>query len=207
MAYDPPDPRLRSPLAAPPGPLPTYPERFPLADSDAYSIAVNMGLLRSGMELGNTRQRRIFRHMPHVLQLGFHLSTAELYDWQYWVNLNAYDWFLMPLADMFAPPAQWSPDGIQPRGQISPQACRFISDLTIALAGYDRFAVTVQAELGPWLLSQLPQPPAEAVIDATGPDTADEITDILDARFADSPAADGLVDAGTPGRPSLEGMP
>jgi hypothetical protein len=196
------DPRLRSPVKAPTDPLPTYPQRFPLADSDAYSIAVNMGLLRSGMELGNTRQRRIFRHMPHSLQLSFHLSTAELYDWQYWVNATAYDWFVMPLADMFAPPAHYSPDGVQPRGQISPQACRFTSDLAIQLAGYDRYQVTVQAELGPWLLSQIPPPSAFFVIDATRPGTVLAIADRLDGHYPATPGPDGPVDGGTAANPS-----
>ena len=72
---------------------PTYPGDFPLPDRAPYSIAVDMGVVRSDMAAGNSRQRRMFTNMPQMFGLSFKLHTAELADWQNWVNDNAYRWF------------------------------------------------------------------------------------------------------------------
>lgn len=183
-------------------PLIRYPPGFPLPDRQPYGIAADMGVVRSPMAAGNARQRRLYRHMPQQFQLSFHLHTSELYQWQYWVNLYAYDWFALPLASMFAPPANWSPDGIQPAGQISPHIARFISDLSISMDGYDWFGVTVAAEVSPDMLAFVPRPPGMDVIDAGTPDNPSPATDVLDGRFPNAPATGGPVDAGPANDPS-----
>lgn len=177
-----------------------YPRRFPLPSSQPYAIAANMGVIRTPFAAGNTRQRRAFRNMPQMFSLAFQLHTYELYDWQYWANANAYDWFSLPLASMYAPPARWSPDGVQPPGLIAPHVARFISDLAISADGFDLFSVTVQAELSPEMWAKVKPPPASFVIEGGSP--ANPSLDILDGRFPSAPAPGGPVNAGTPDNPS-----
>lgn len=182
--------------------LPTYPASYPLADRAPYAIAAAMGLVRTEMTGGNVKQRRVFRHMPQTFALQFHMHTNELYSWQYWVNSYAYDWFYIPLASLFAPPANWSPDGVQPAGLISPHIARFISDLNIQMDGHDWWAVTVAAEVSPLMLANLKPPPGMNIIDGGTADNPSPITDILDGRTADAPADGGPVDGGTADTPS-----
>src|SRR6516225_2469354 len=109
--------------------LPVYLEDFPLPDQSPYSIAVDMGIVRSPMSGGNVRQRRLYANMPQAFALAFHMHTAELALWQDWVNETAYDWFYLPLSSMYSA----GRDDFSPPGLVSYHVARFISDLAIAM--------------------------------------------------------------------------
>lgn len=129
--------------------FPIYLAEFPLPDRAPYSIAVDMGLIRSPVASSAPNQRRLYRNMPQMFSLAFHMRTAELQYWQLWVNETAYSWFALPLASIYAPGAGYRPEVDQPSGQVSLHVARFISDLAIAMEGHDWLGVTVAAELAP----------------------------------------------------------
>lgn len=120
---------------------PTYPPEFRCAQITPYNIAVDMGLLRTAMEGGNARQRRLYRTMPHTFALDFIMTVVELGDWQAWVNENAFDWFVMPeLESMYSGQAGLT---------ASPHTIRFTSNLAIDNPAYGWVRVKVSAELAP----------------------------------------------------------
>lgn len=180
--------------------LPVYFEEFPLPNRAPYAIAVDMGVVRNTMGTGNAKQRRLYNHMPQQFSLAFQLRTRELEVWQFWVNLYAYNWFYMPLASMFSPSANQSPDGVQPRGLISYHITRFITDLAINMIGHDLWEVSVAAEISPEMFANLPRPSGIDRIDGLHP--ADNLPDSLDGRFPSAPALGGPVDGG-----ELTGVP
>lgn len=134
-----------------------YPSNFRCAQITPYSVTVDMGLLRTPMDGGATRQRRLYRTMPHAFQLAFIMTVQELGEWQAWVNENAYDWFVMPkLESMYAGLA----------GAIAtPHTIRFTSNLTYDNPAYGWVSVKVSAELAPIssvveAMAMAPAPPA-----------------------------------------------
>jgi hypothetical protein len=134
----------RRPLARPTTALaasvPEYPLQFPIPDRQPYAYQVDMGVVRSEMAAGNSRQRRAFTIMPHALGLSFHLRIEELYFWQSWVNAYAYSWFLCPVSTMYAggPP---EPENLRL------EVLRFTGNLDVQMEGWDWVAVSVPAEL------------------------------------------------------------
>ena len=132
-----PIPNAPSPLAAS---VPLYPVDFVIANRQPYSMAVDMGVIRSEMAAGNARQRRAYAIMPHKLALSFTMRIEELFLWQTWVNQYAYSYFLCPVSTMYAggPPVP---------GNIRREVLRFISDLEISSEGWNLVTVTVAAEL------------------------------------------------------------
>lgn len=126
-----------------------------------------MGVLRTPMESGLPRQRRLYRTMPHAFQLEFVMTVPELGDWQRWVNLYGYDYFTMnKLESYFA--------GMV--GEIAaPHSVRFTSNLEIDNPVYGWVRVRVGAELDPlqpfpgpvtptnvWLIGGTPPAPSNA---------------------------------------------
>lgn len=126
----------------------TYPAHFRCAQITPYRVQVDMGVLRTPMDSGLQRQRRLYKTMPHVFQLEFVMTVVELGDWQPWVNQYAYDYFVMPRLE------SWYAGAI---GEISsPHSVRFISNLDIDNPVFGWVRVKVQAELDP--LQPLPGP-------------------------------------------------
>lgn len=122
-------------------PTPTYPTEFRCAQITPYSYNVDMGLLRTPMDGGATRQRRLYRTMPHLFALEFVMTVVELGDWQEWVNENAYDWFVMgEIESMYSGQA-----GVT----ASPHTIRFTSNLAIDNPVLGWVRVKVSAELAP----------------------------------------------------------
>jgi hypothetical protein len=171
--------------------LPTYLDGFPLPDRAPYSIAVDMGLIRSAMAAGNVRQRRQYANMPQLFSLTFHLHTAELWVWQTWVNETAYNWFYLPLASMYAAAGPGFPGGM-----ISYHIARFTSDLAVTLEGHDWYSVTVAAEISPQMYATAPRPAGLDRIDALGP--ADALVDVIDGGVPFRLSMDGPIDGGGP---------
>lgn len=172
--------------------VPEYPAAFPIADRLPYSYQVDMGVVRSEMAAGNTRQRRAYDVMPHFLGLSFHLRIEELFLWQSWVNGNAYSFFLCPVSTMYAgqPP---DPDNMRS------EVLRFTGDLQISMEGWNLVAVTVPAELasdahatapivgiGGWIVGGQPAAPSP---------------DWVIALWPSGPATNWVL-AGTPAAPS-----
>jgi hypothetical protein len=120
--------------------LPRYPGNFPVPDREPYSYAVDMGVVRSEMAAGNSRQRRAYKVMPHYLSLSFHMRIEELYLWQNWIDAFGYEWFVCPVSTMYAggPPVP---------ANLRDEVLRFTSDLAIGMEGWDWVSVTVAAEL------------------------------------------------------------
>jgi len=139
-----------------------YPTGFPLPLIEKYGIEVDMGLSRTMMDSGSTRQRRNYRSMPTYFSFDFALPIKELHDWQVWVDANAYDWFVMDItsrASVHLP--------------CVPHQVRFISELEINVINEEIFSVSVKAELipeaeafvyveqtGDWILSGIPAIPS-----------------------------------------------
>lgn len=118
----------------------SYPVSFPSPQASPYAWSVDMGVLRTPMDGGNSRQRRLYDVMPHTWTLEFVVPMAALYDWQNWVNQFAYDYFQMPLVSWLASKAG---------GQTSTHVVRFISNLEFDLLAVDVAHVRVQAEASP----------------------------------------------------------
>jgi len=169
-----------------------YPDSLPCAQIKPYSITVDMGLVRTAMEGGHMRQRRMYRTMPHAFALEFIMTPVDLGAWQEWVNVNAYDYFLMPkLESMYS-------------GKLfeiaSPHSIRFTGNLAIENVVYGWVRVRVTAELDPLhdALTGPFAPTGDWIIAGTPPmPSADSVI----AGRAAAPAVDD-VHAGTPGRPS-----
>ena len=120
---------------------PSYPSGFRTPLITPYSWDVGMGVLRTPMDSGHARQRRVHRRMPHTFAFEFRMTVQELASWQAWVNYFAYDWFdLRCVVSMYA-------------GQLGKVASvhrvRFISDLSMTMLGHDVVSVKVNAELSP----------------------------------------------------------
>jgi len=155
-----------------------YPDEFRCAQIMPYRISVDMGLLRTPMESGAARQRRLYRTMPTQLQLEFVMTIPELGDWQEWVNVNAYDFFTMKkIESMYAGKL----------GEISsPHSLRFIGDLEMDNPVYGWVRVKVPAELNPVQPTGGPTTPTNNWIVAGTPD---------------EPSPDWMI-GGTPAAPS-----
>lgn len=120
--------------------MPDYPRDFPPAQPEPYSWEVDMGILRTPMDGGNARQRRLYDTMPQRWALTFVVPIAQLYDWQTWVNVHAYDYFDMPMVSSLSSQAgtRWST-----------HTMRFTSNLAIDYAPHRCVNVRVEAEIAP----------------------------------------------------------
>jgi hypothetical protein len=170
-----------------------YPDVFQCAQITPYRIAVDMGVLRTPMEGGYQRQRRLYRTMPHAFALEFVMTVQELGPWQEWVNVNAYDYFEMPkLESMYS--------GLV--GEIaSPHSIRFTGNLEIDNPVYGWVRVKVGAELDPLQDVQSgPIAPSNAWF-VGGSASAPSDGSLLHAGVPSNVAGD-RINAGSPGRPA-----
>jgi len=170
----------------------TYPAEFRCAQISPYAITVDMGLLRTPMESGLQRQRRLYKTMPHTFRLEFVMTVPELGVWQRWVNINGYDFFIMPKLE------SWLSGAI---GEIaSPHQVRFISNLEIDNPVYGWVRVRVGAELDP--LQPLPGPatPTDLWVIGGTPDEPSNATTII-AGSPVAPSVDWII-AGSPAFPA-----
>lgn len=117
-----------------------YPSNFPAPRCAPHTWKVDMGVLRTTMDGGNARQRRLYDVMPTTWQLEFAIELTLLFDWQAWVNANAYDYFDLPLVSWLSS---------QAGARAMPIEARFTSDLDVEFNGPDNVVVRVSAELSP----------------------------------------------------------
>lgn len=170
-----------------------YPSSFRCAQITPYNVAVDMGVLRTPMEGGYQRQRRLYRVMPHAFELTFIMTVQELGAWQEWVNVNAYDYFDMPrIESMYS--------GLI--GEISSlHSIRFTGNLAIDNPVYGWVRVKVTAELDPLqAANQGPITPSNNWIIGGSPPAPSNGS----LAHAGAPAnlASDRFNAGSPGRPA-----
>ena len=108
----------------------------------AYSIGVDMGVLRTQIRSGIPRQRRRHRTMPQKFTFSFVIKINDLDVWQEWVNDFAYEWFEINIMSYL------TNNGTDGKA-CSPHTVRFISDIALSAFDYDHFNVTVNAEMAP----------------------------------------------------------
>jgi hypothetical protein len=171
---------------------PIYPDTFRCAQITPYRVTVDMGVLRTPMESGLYRQRRLYRTMPTVFALEFVMTVVELGDWQEWVNLYAYDYFTMNRLETYL---------AGKLGEISsPHSVRFIGNLEYDNPVYGWVRVRVGAELDP--LQPLPGPVTPTnlwVIGGTPPTPSNANT--IHGGTPPAPSPDSII-AGTPAYPA-----
>ena len=170
-----------------------YPASFRCAQWTPYRIDVDMGVLRTAMDGGSYRQRRVYRTMPHQFALEFVMTVVELGAWQQWVNVNAYDYFTINnLESMYA--------GMI--GEISsPHSIRFTTDLSIDNPTFGWVRVKVGAELDPLQAANLgPLIPSDQWIVGGTPAAPSNANKII-AGAPDDVAIE-RISAGSPGQPA-----
>ena len=170
---------------------PIYPASLPCPLIKPYQVDVNMGVLRTPMDSGHARQRRLHRRMPHIFTLEFALSIDQLGRWQPWVNEFGYDWFQLDLSTMYSG---------QVRELFTKHEVRFISDLKYRTLMHGHVLMQVQAELSPAQnLLGPPQPSWDWIVGGSpgNPSTPDWY---IGGKPA-TPSAD-IVNPGTPANPA-----
>ena len=80
-----------------------YPSTLPCPLIEGYGATIEAGALRSGIELGNSRQRRRFRTMPHKISMSFMIrQIMDHGNWMAWVNAHGWNWFEIDLPGAIA---------------------------------------------------------------------------------------------------------
>lgn len=172
----------------------TYPAGLPCVQILPYAYDVNMGVLRTPMDGGYSRQRRLHNVMPHDFKLEFVMAIADLYAWQTWVNQFAYDYFYLPLESMHSSLA----------GKVAaPTLVRFTTNLSFENVVYGWIRVRVGAELSPIAPATVTPPPdtsGDWII--AGRPATPSTPDTYTAGRPASPSNGNTVIAGEPGAPS-----
>jgi hypothetical protein len=144
-----------------------YPASFPCASRiEGHSATAFAGLVRTPMEAGNTRQRRMHRALPHQIALVFMIDQTLYGAWLSWVNAHAWDeWVTMNLPGLRAGVAGTN---------TAPTPVKFMTDLQVELVPVARlwvWRISVAAEYlplasdflvmdGVWIIGSTPAAPA-----------------------------------------------
>lgn len=162
-----------------------YPASFPCPSRiEGHSQSMAAGLVRTPMEAGNARQRRMHRVLPTAVSLVFMIDQEAYAAWLVWVNTWAFDGFVT----MKLPGLEASRLG----QATAPIAVRFISDLEAELVPAHRlwyWRVRVTAEYQPGEAALEPVTRGAWII----------------ARYPSTPGAEAII-AGRPGSPSPIGI-
>lgn len=178
--------------------MPDYPGEFPLPQLSPYAYVVDVGLLRTPMDGGFARQRRLYDVQPTTWALEFKIPVRQLYAWQTWVNQNAFDFFTIRLASWLSSQAP-TDDGV-----LFPHIVRFTTNLEINLIERAVYQVRVGAELSPAQTSNFsPTPDGNWIIGGRPPAPSNANSVIGGTPFVPSNA--NTVIGGTPANPSLLG--
>ena len=106
---------------------------------------MDTGLLRTQMQAGNFRQRRLFNHLPTRAVLTWELRGGELRDFGQWIDAHGFDWFEV---QMESPWYQPLPVGQGPHA-LAWHKVRLISHLTVSNVGPGVYEASADAELAP----------------------------------------------------------
>lgn len=117
-----------------------WPATLPNPVANPHDFIVNMGVSRVRMQAGNTKQRRMFRHMPTQWGLAWQVDTKHMMALTKWIHQFGTDWFECPVVSMYA----------ARNGKIIDLlTCRVIGDLSIAPDGHNLWRVSTEVEISP----------------------------------------------------------
>lgn len=117
-----------------------YPTSLPCASRDGYGFAVTTGAVKTRMQGGWTRKRRMDPTMFRTFQLSFRMPTDTFDDWHQFVHKNAFNWIRMNVQSNI-------PSGIRDVNQnVSEEVIRFISDVSWSYTSFGIITANVQAE-------------------------------------------------------------
>lgn len=122
-----------------------YPYLLPCpSKGEGFSVGDAAGLVNSPLEGGNARQRRMHRGLPERIALVWTIDQPKtLAAWLAWVNVYAWDWFMLGLPSLAASRA-----GVH----TTPTPVRFVSDIQQSLLsghGLWIWRLSVEAETMP----------------------------------------------------------
>lgn len=81
-----------------------YPASLPCpSKGEGFSVGDAVGVVRSPLEAGSTRQRRMHRTLPERCSLVWTIDQPHtLAAWLAWCNVYAWDWFMLALPGLVA---------------------------------------------------------------------------------------------------------
>lgn len=126
-----------------------YPKTLPQPLLTPYGVEVDSGLLRTPMDGGLARQRRLYEVMPHSFTLEFLVPRSQLFSWQDWINRYGYDYVEMELVS-------W----LSANKNCSVHFVRFTTNITYESVEGGYVRATMGAELSPAQVSNY-NPPAQ----------------------------------------------
>lgn len=124
----------------------TYPPTFACPQIEAFSVNVNMGVVRSDIDRGMNKQYRMQNTMPHLFSVRFVMTLKQYGLWQRWMVHHLGEWFLMNLPSMHA--------GLVSKRMI-PHIVRNVSDFEISYVTQEHVAISIQMELHPKITTNL----------------------------------------------------
>lgn len=62
-----------------------YPDSFPIADRESYTITIDMGIVRDSYDVPVPHQRRKYSHQPAAISAMFKMSTEVFRQWEKWL--------------------------------------------------------------------------------------------------------------------------
>jgi len=143
---------------------PRYPSTLTCALRAKYRLDTDLGLVRTEFNNGQFRQRKRYSGEVTTFDMEFAIPFTKLFEWQRWVNRNAFTWFLMNL---------YSQHSSVSNGDALPHRIRFISDLKGSTITEKYARIAVEAELDPafevrllpdftgtWIIAGAPPAPA-----------------------------------------------
>lgn len=166
-----------------------YPKSLPQPLLTPYGVDVDSGLLRTPMDGGLARQRRLYEVMPHSFTLEFLVPRKQLFSWQDWINRYGYDYIEMDLLS-------W----LSNNQTCSTHFVRFTTNISYETVEDGYVRARMGAELSPAQVSNYNPPPQDLwIIGGTPPLPSAGVV------IAGTPAdpSDDFVQAGTPALPSL----
>ena len=171
-----------------------YPRDFACPSRiEGHSAVVSTGLVRTPMEGGNTRQRRMQRQAPQLISLVFVMPQTELADWLSWVNAYAFDqWIDIDLPGVLASRAGT---------QTAATPVRFCSDIALTLVPVHRLWYWQARVSCEWLPTAEDLRPWAWIIADLDDETIETSSHWVIAGTPDAPSPD-LVTAGGPAAPS-----
>lgn len=117
-----------------------YPDDLPIPNMSPYDWEVGLGSTSVLTNAGSTILRRKWKHLPHIFNFNFTMSTDEMNRFIVFTDSVGADWFNIKSMSMYT-----GADG----NIIDYQPVRFISNLGISEHGHDLWDISVQAELSP----------------------------------------------------------
>jgi len=128
-----------------------FPDTLPCVSRiDGFGMVASAAVIRTPLEFGNSRQRRMHARMPQEIALAWRVANIDLKPLTDWLNTYGYEWFNLKLAGL---------EASQANEFAVPIAVRLMSDIQVQLNPIYRqnwWTVSVSAEY---------QPPVSVLLD------------------------------------------